>query len=171
MEMSKVRWHSLWDESEWGEVVARDVAELSVTLCREVTKRGLYLRLRDRELYKELLYYVWLRLNGKDASHICIRRVAAPTDWDAKTEQIWVEWLLTFKMNDEFWRSVFVRNALWEEGCRGWREDLTAFLPYWIERDWNLFSQIDPTPIELPDQNAEIRAALEASDRDRMRRL
>jgi hypothetical protein len=170
--MAFQRWESLWEETEYEEIVALDVHRVALAIEAVVAARNLRLRFADGELYRELLYYVWLRLNGRDADQVRMRRNAWPTDWDARKETIWVEWIQAGAVPHDVWTiSVFQRDALWEEGCRGWRDDLEAMFPYWVVRDAGRLAAIDPTPYETVSPDDDIRAAIEASDAAIQRRL
>ena len=150
--------------------MALDVHRVARAIEAVAAARDLRLRFKDDELYKELLYYVWLRLNGQEARG---RHSAWPADWDMRKEAIWIEWIQSRAVPHDVWAiSVFQKDpALWEEGCRGWRDELEAMFPYWVIRDVDRFAAIDPTPYELARPDDDIRAAIEASDAAIQRRL
>lgn len=169
------RWNSLWEETERGEIVAMDTARVTRAICAVATARGLRLRFSDSELYRELTHYVWLRLQGRSAREIHGHRGSWPTGWDDASERIWIEWLsetIAPSWQTTVWDDAFGRDehALWEEYCAGWRKEVESMFPYWVERSIGRLDEIDPTPFEVPDQAAEIRAAVEASDGDSRRR-
>jgi len=169
------RWNSLWEETEWGEVVAVDTARVARAISVLARKKGLQLRFREEELYRELTHYVWLCLRGEE---IRGKRGALPADWDEAKERIWIEWIRSYAVPDSSWQHsvwdvVFGRDeeALWEDECRGWRRDVAALFPYWVVRDPTRLYAIDPTPVEIASYADEIRAAMEAADVSIMRRL
>lgn len=166
-------WFSLWEETEYEEIVALDVHRVALAIEAVAKARGLRLRFKDDELYKELTHFVWLRLNGRDADQIRGRRAPWPVDWDARKEAIWVEWIQQSAVPHVVWTSSIFRKdpALWEEHCDGWRDDLAAMFPNWVVRDLSQFAEIDPTSIEISSYTDDIRAAIEASDANLQRRL
>jgi hypothetical protein len=172
------RWNSLWEETEWEEVVAMDIARVARAIVVVAHKKGLQLRFREDDLYRELTHYVWLCLRGFGADEIRGRRGAWPADWDETKERIWIEWIRTYAMPDSAWQGAvwdaafgYNEEALWEDGCRGWRLDVAAMFPYWVVRNPARLYAIDPTPVEVASYADEIRAAMEASDANVMRRL
>jgi hypothetical protein len=171
-------WSSLWEETEWEEVVAIDTARTARAISTLAQKKGVVLRLREDELYQELTYYVWLRLRGFGADEIRGQRGKLPADWDDTKERIWIEWLRSYVAPDSTWEGsvwnvAFGRGkeALWEDNCRGWREEVAAMFPYWVVRDSARQHLIDPTPIEIASYADEIHAMMEASDANLERRL
>lgn len=168
-------WNSLWEETEYGEVVAIDTSRVARAISALARKKGLRLRFRDDELYRELTHYVWLRLRGDEVRG---QRGKWPADWDDTKERIWIEWLRMYAAPDSTWQGsvwdvAFGRGevALWEDACRGWREDVAALFPYWVVRDPARLYAIDPTPVEIASYEDDIRAAMEASDASAMRRM
>jgi hypothetical protein len=158
-----------------GEIVAMDTARVAHAICAFTTKYGLCLRFSEPELYRELTYYVWLRLRGRSTEEIRGQRGSWPTGWDDASERIWIEWLSQTVLpswQSAVWDNAFGRDeqARWEEQCAGWRLEVVSMFPYWVERNLARFAEIDPTPFELPDHVAEIRAAVEASDGDGRRK-
>jgi hypothetical protein len=172
------RWDSLWEETECGEIVAEDTARVARAIEAFAQKKGLYLRFREDEFYRELTHLVWLRLRGFRAEEIRGRTVSKPAEWDGVDEAIWIQWIRSYATPDvawqaEVWDIAFERgeSALWEEACPDWRTDVVARFPYWVVRDSARLARIDPTPIEIPDYAADLRAAIEASDANIQRRL
>jgi hypothetical protein len=168
--MSFHSWLSLWEETEHGEIVALDVHRVARAIEAVATARGLYLRFKDDELYKELTHFVWLRLNGRE---VRARRNQWQAEWDARKEAVWVEWIQQYAVPHDVWiTAIFQKDpSLWEEHCVGWRDDLEAMFPSWVVRDPVRLAEIDPTPFELTSYADEIRAAIDASDANLQRRL
>ena len=176
--MAFYRWSSLWEETESGEVVATDTARVARAISAFARKKGLTLRFRDDELYRELTHYVWLRLRGFGVNEIRGHRGRWPADWDETKERIWIEWLRMYAVPDSAWQRAvwdvaFGRGeeALWEDICSGWRRDVAALFPYWVVRDPARLYKIDPTPVDIASYADEIRAMMEASDANIERRL
>jgi hypothetical protein len=172
------RWNSLWEETEYGEIVATDTARVARAIWAFAEKKGLHLRFYDDEFYHELTHYVWLRLRGFRADAIRGRAPAKPANWDGVSESIWIQWIQSYATPDdewqvEVWDVAFGRgaSALWEDVCSDWRTDIIARFPYWVERDPAKLARINPTPIEIPDYAADLRAAVDASDANTQRRL
>lgn len=172
------RWNSLWEETEWEEIVAVDTARVAREICALARSKGLSLRFREVEMFRELTHYVWLRLRGFGADEIRGSRGVWPADWDETKERIWMDWLRMYAVPDSAWQhrvwdAAFGvgEAALWEDTCSGWREDVAAMFPYWVVRDPTQLRRIDPTPIEIMSYADEIRAAMEAADAIAERRL
>ena len=158
--------HSLYTMNRHGERAADDVVVLVRLLDQWCQQNGVCLALTNEALGHQILKYISLR-RGLAAHQISgpQMNIHWPDEWDDEAENIWTQWIgYTFEVDR--WHDILggvfgsdVRS--WEpEGSAGWRDDLFAFLPFWIQRDTTVLDEIDPTPLpELVDTTYDPRAA------------
>ena len=160
-------------ENRWGELPAADCYAVAAAIRNFVESRRLQLDLDIDGLASSIIGYIQLRhrFPAHQISNPQRRKRTCPEGWTAQKDRIWMEWLLHyFSLNEwqtEVMYEVFgTEQSVWESHCNGWREELYAFLPWWIRRDDYIFERIDPTPLPGPEENAGRLIDMHAMDQD-----
>jgi hypothetical protein len=136
-----------------------DLCEVADGITAFVQDRGGVLRVRGRELVRVLLHYIAFRSRTPFSLIACRRPVRRPKNWLRCHETAWLMWVEdTFtapEWDAEVMYSVFGTDTRsWEAVIPTWREEIRAFLPYWLDRTFD--------PIEEPlddeeEEDSEIR--------------
>jgi len=121
--------------------VQRRNATLGVPKNRMITQILKYIQLRER--------HMWWEIEGP----YC--KVTYPTGWTEEYEELWGYWFENeFSLDsweDEVMDPMFGTSVHpWE--IDGWRQEIYAFLPLWIQRSISLLTPMDPNQT---DENEE----------------
>lgn len=135
-----MNWKDLVTCDSDGYCAAVDV-EAIVSLIRDfVESRGCQMGLDGRRLAHQLLRYIQLRTSMAEYQISNPQyKPMAPPGWCSAKERDWILWIHhTFRLED--WQTEVVdpvfgmEERWWEPPCLGWREEIFAFLPWWIKR-------------------------------------
>lgn len=138
---------------------AEDAAGLAQMIHRLLGRFGLHLCMTEERLARQILQYIWMRM-AYPAHEISVpqHERGVPDGWTRENEEIWLDWI-SMKIDLDQWKPEVLQPVFgsdertWEAFCPGWRDELFAFLPYWIARSKEKLEKIDPTP--LPDPEPE----------------
>ena len=124
--------------------VQRRKATLGVHANRMVTQILKYIQLRER--------HMWWKIEGPHAN------ITYPPGWSEEYEELWGDWFeREFSLDsweDEVMDPMFGTIVQpWE--VDGWRQEIYAFLPTWIQRSIHLLTPIDPTQTDENEEEAE----------------
>jgi hypothetical protein len=91
-------------------------------------------------------------------------RMYIPDRWTAADEQIWREWIGHHFTLEDWHRKVMypvfgTNQQIWEQECDGWRDEIFAFLPWWIQRDWSVMDTVDPRQLPSHEEVQEAERA------------
>jgi len=140
-----------------------DVFETVSYIEAHLKRRGVTLEMSPRRLTAHILQYIRLRQHASfyDISTPLTEPIN-PVSWTAHHERVWCDWI-NYNCDLDSWTKEVMQPMFgtdvrfWEAACQGWREEIHAFLPWWIRRSMAIVEQFDPTsedPIE--EQQSEI---------------
>ncbi len=149
----------------YGEVPADDIYAVADQIVEFIESHG---QRPDGEMYQiasGIIGYIDRRSRGWRADEIhwpTRTNMYKPKGWEERQEEIWCEWVYHHFTLDNWQREVMHPifgdgQRIWETACDGWRDEIYAFLPLWIERSHEMFDRIDPTqlPSTIEIQEAE----------------
>ena len=149
----------------YGECAVDDIDYLVWLFQGYLHKRGAELGLDPAHLATHILKYIYLRQKSSVYDISAPRtNPVKPTGWSAKDEEIWCDWISNHCTLDS-WRTevlapIFGTDVrLWEARCQGWRDELTLFFPWWIQRSLDIVRKYDPTQLEEEVEEDESKAA------------
>lgn len=140
-----------WTQNEHGETPVHDINDVVLRMESYVTRRGGFLGLSLRHIRDQIIRYVRWRLRHawvevSPPQHL----QTIPTAWTTHAERVWTDWLsATFRYEDwvaEVIAPVFgTDERFWEARCSTqWRREVFGWLPFWIEREWDIVDEFDP---------------------------
>jgi hypothetical protein len=146
--------NSLTSTNKYGESAVEDIERLVCRFQGYLGKRGAELGVNPDRLVEHILQYIYLRQKS-GVSGISAPRTppVKPVGWTDADEEIWRDWM-TNHCTMEGWRAevrapIFgTDERLWEGSCEGWRDELTLFFPWWIQRSLDIVHKYDPTQLE-----------------------
>ena len=164
-----------WTTNEYDERPASDIVDVVLCIESYVTRRGGTLGISLRRIRDQIIEYVrwrmrhaWMEISPPQNTPY------VPFAWTEHAERVWGDWLVdTFQYDDwihEVIEPVFgTDERFWETRMSTqWRHEIYSFLPYWVERDWDIVDDYDPSHIE--EGSAQTDVATNYDDDDRRRR-
>jgi len=144
-----------YDECAWD-----DLAYLAELLNERIRHAGAMPELSDERLTRQLVAYVGMRHRHRWHEISAPQHARSkPVGWKSDDEHIWQDWLTdTITLDD--WRSLIGRvfgtdERFWEVPVAGWREEVYAFLPFWVQRSAQLVAGYDPRSKDVDDDEGE----------------
>jgi hypothetical protein len=164
-----------WTTNEYDERPASDIIDVVICMESYVTRRGGYLGLSLRRIRDQIIGYVRWRMRHAwmDVSPPRHEQVI-PLGWTSYTERLWTDWLADTFHYDDWEREVIdpvfgTDERFWETRCSTqWRREVFGFLPFWIERDWDIVDDYDPNDTE--EYASDTDGATYDADEQRRRR-
>jgi hypothetical protein len=159
--MSDINWE--WTNNWCDECPAMDVHRVAEKIAILVTERGGRLSLSVERLRNQIMEYItWRRRFAAYQISPPRHELRPPKDWTEHAERVWTDWVTdTFSVED--WVEQVIRPIFgtdernWEAhmGTR-WRTEILVFLPWWIQRTWEIVDTYDPTPVtDNSDTNSD----------------
>ena len=71
------------------------------------------------------------------------RKWSMPTDWTPDIENMWIDYLNSRILNQEYWEGFWkqIPESNWEDSIYGWRETFQSFLPYYVKRSIDVLTE------------------------------
>lgn len=144
-----------YDECAWN-----DLAYLAELVNAWIRRTGATPELSDERLTRQLVSYVGMRQRHRWHEISVPQHVSRePATWTEDDEHIWQDWL-SDTITLDGWRALVRRvfgtdERYWEASIDGWREEIFAFVPYWVQRSAQLVAAYDPRPTEVVVDNEE----------------
>ena len=136
-----------------------DLFVLVQIIDKYVQRRGAHLDTQPPRIVSQILKYIqlrerhmWWEIEGPHCN------VTYPPDWTEEREELWNDWFARqFSLEsweDEVMGPMFGTQVQpWE--VDGWRQEIYAFLPNWIQRSISLLTAIDPTQTDVKEEEQE----------------
>ena len=154
-------WSDLWSNNQYGELVADDIAGVVHGIHTFLKRRGIPIAVNKQKHLTLIMEYIWRR--QKTPSLLLkgpATRPRKPTGWEEKHELIWRQWIHHVSSLDAWLFEVMYpvfgnEERIWEAACPGWRTEIFWMIDQWTQRSFEQFADIDPTPLDDPDEDAD----------------
>jgi hypothetical protein len=144
-----------WTTNDHDERPVEDINEIVLCIESYVTRRGGALGISLRRIRNQIIRYVcwrmrhaWMEISPPQHAQ------TIPMAWTEHAERVWSDWLLSTFQYEDWVREVIVPvfgtdERFWEARISTqWRHEIYSFLPFWIERDWDIVDDYDPSHID-----------------------
>jgi hypothetical protein len=145
-----MNWAQLWSVNEQGECPAADMLGVAHLIRRFIESRGGKLSITMLELRRSLLHYVFKRQHLRQNAIMMPYHDEYPDGWSSYHEDIWNQ-SIDFIYSATHWESEVIAPIFgtdvrtWESSILGWRTEICAFLPSWIQRSFETVKKFDTT--------------------------
>ena len=165
-----------WTNNWCDECPAMDIHRVAEAIADMVSQHGGHLTLTVDRLRNQIMEYITWRL--RKAQHelsVPQHDVREPAGWTDHAERVWQDWVTdTFQVEE--WVAAVITPIFgtdernWEaRTSTRWRTEILTFLPYWIERSWDIVDTYDPTPPTFDTGSEEEVVAMDTYDGRRRR--